>query len=157
MSFKMVKKAHFSILQSLLLTLIKSLNILAPFSLVANLCVIVSVLFIFYFCFNYLSGTLAIHIFILKYISEKTPQFLETHYTIYDIAHTVNPSPFPHLSLYSSLATFPTAFGSAVFAFEGIAVVLPLRVLKTMRFRLRFIFNCFYRFPDPLNPKKMHF
>jgi len=40
---------------------------------------------------------------------------------------SVNPSTIPHLDMYASLATFPTAFGSAVFAFEGIAVVLPLR------------------------------
>ena len=39
----------------------------------------------------------------------------------------MNPSPFPHLELYASAATFPTAFGSAVFAFEGIAMVLPLK------------------------------
>ena len=29
--------------------------------------------------------------------------------------------------MYASMASFPTAFGSAVFAYEGIAVVLPLR------------------------------
>jgi proton-coupled amino acid transporter len=29
--------------------------------------------------------------------------------------------------LYASAATFPTAFGSAVFSFEGIAMVLPLK------------------------------
>ena len=39
----------------------------------------------------------------------------------------MSPSTIPHLSLYATATTFPTAFGSAVFSYEGIAMVLPLR------------------------------
>jgi len=76
------------------LCLINSLEILAPFSTLANMAVVVSVGIIFYFCASYLA---------------------------------VSPSTIPHLSLYATATTFPTAFGSAVFSYEGIAMVLPLR------------------------------
>ena len=43
-----------------LLTLINSLNWLAPFSMMANIAVSTSVVFIFYFCFTYLSGVFSV-------------------------------------------------------------------------------------------------
>ena len=46
------------------------------------------------------------------------------------IVYSVNSSdvtPPSNLPMFASLAEFPTAFGSAVFSYEGIAVVLPLQ------------------------------
>lgn len=77
----------------LLLSMVRSLNVLAPFSMLANVSVAASVVVIFYFCSEFL-------------------------------AH--NPSPIPSLPLFASLSQLPTAFGSMVFSYEGIAVVLPL-------------------------------
>ena len=81
------------LLPVLILSMVRSLKHLAPFSMIANACVGASVVTIFYFCSEYL-------------------------------AH--NPSPIPQLPLFATLSQLPTAFGSMVFSYEGIAVVLPL-------------------------------
>lgn len=78
----------------LVLSMVRSLNYLAPFSMVANVSVAASVIIIFYFCAEALSH---------------------------------RSSGLSDLPLFAPLSRFPTAFGSAVFSYEGIAVVLPLK------------------------------
>ncbi|KAB1281811.1 Proton-coupled amino acid transporter 1 [Camelus dromedarius] len=106
-----------------LLVFIRNLRVLSIFSLLANISMLVSLVMIYQFIVQLLNFRLIMHMSVASAVAPLPHAILGSRMMSSPQQEIPDPT---HLPLVASWKTYPLFFGTAIFAFEGIGMVLPL-------------------------------